>query len=100
MWNGGHASQAGWLNSRLKANESNFDFSQLVESGTVLTDIGLGNQTFYLGIVFPSRICDDKLVIEEANVGGSLVVRGRDHGRIGGREGGNIPFFIPTRAWP
>ena len=38
MWNGGHASQAGWLNSRLKANESNFDFSQLVDSGTVLTD--------------------------------------------------------------
>ena len=40
MWNGGQASQAGWLNSRLKANESNFDFSQLVESGTVLTDKG------------------------------------------------------------
>ena len=40
MWNGGQASQAGWLNSRLKASESNYDFSQLVESGTVLTDKG------------------------------------------------------------
>ena len=40
MWNGGQASQAAWLNACLKRHENDYDYSQLNESGTVLTDKG------------------------------------------------------------
>ena len=38
MWNGGHSSQAAWLNARLKQAESDYDFSQLNESASVTMD--------------------------------------------------------------
>ena len=40
MWNGGQASQAAWLNACLKRHENDYDYGQLNESGTVLTDKG------------------------------------------------------------
>ena len=38
MWNGGQSLQMGWLNLRLKEAESDFDFCQLSESGSVTLD--------------------------------------------------------------
>ena len=39
MWNGGQSLQMGWLNLRLKEAESDFDFCQLSESGSVTLDL-------------------------------------------------------------